>query len=573
MTWTFQLTLALDPRLDSGDHVSMHICPWHICMTSRPRYENQSCGSVTQFCQATSATLSLKNASFRAEIGCCSQLLPVPSGLLRCAPSFYMPSVHLPSRDDHVSIWYTTNSTYGNVGSFDPGKPTVALLHPLFLDSSWLTRHFDDPRLSSDYNLVAFDQRNQGRSRCRPSALHDCYVDAADLASAIQALMLPPAHFLAFECISVNAVLRLAALWPELVLSLSLCNVPPPTELKWVFNAYDELLQMWCYAPDLDSFEYAGNEVVTFMTGETDNVDLQDDLIAYWEKTTPPGKRYRIVELVNIMMNRTILSKKELARITCPILIIQNEHSTVAPLKYAEALRDEIKDATGAEPRFYVIRGAKACVSIIPGSASLVNRVFTGFLSQLPRSRSDLRPPAIPTLERTRLALQTLSELVGDPSVAHRNPRSLLSFSCVTPEVAKSQLESLKFYAKDIDKTYCPLGRDGRPIRKYSERKQSHHWFHGDSRGISHVDTEVLIAAQQNVRPPSPERPLDGSLTANGLDLVTDAVAQDGRMRRTTVNTSSVEKQVIKGSMSKVVTQSTTLKGTAQGIPLSKSHV
>ena len=38
--------------------------------------------------------------------------------------------------------------------------------------------------------------------------------------------------------------------------------------LKWVFNAYDELLQLWCYAPDLDSFEHAGNEVVTFMTGE-----------------------------------------------------------------------------------------------------------------------------------------------------------------------------------------------------------------------------------------------------------------------------------------------------------------
>lgn len=112
------------------------------------------------------------------------------------------------------------------------------------------------------------------------------------------------------------------------------------------------------------------------------------------------------------------------------------------------------------------LSGAKACMSIISGSASLVNRVFTAFLSQLPRTRSDLRRPAIPALERTRLALQTLAELVGDPSIAHRNPRSLLSFSCVTPEVAKSQQESLKFYAKDIDKTYCPLGRDGRPIRR-----------------------------------------------------------------------------------------------------------
>ena len=156
--------------------------------------------------------------------------------------------------------------------------------------------------------------------------------------------------------------------------------------------------------------------------------------------------------------------------------------------------------------RRLLVLGAKACMSLIPGNASLVNRVFAGFLSQLPRSRSDLHSPAIPTFERARMALQTLSELVGDPSIAHRNPRSSLSFSCVTPEVAKSQLESLRFYSKDIDKTYCPLGRDGRPIRKYnkvsfrpkmtrflhydyrySERKLSYHWFHGDNRGISHV--------------------------------------------------------------------------------------
>lgn len=116
--------------------------------------------------------------------------------------------------------------------------------------------------------------------------------------------------------------------------------------------------------------------------------------------------------------------------------------------------------------RLFVL-GGKACISVIPGSASLVNRVFAGFLSQLPRARSDLRTPVVPTLDRTRKALHTLSELVGDPTIAHRNPRSMLSFSCVTPEIAKSQLESLRSYSKDIDNVYCPLGMDGRPIRKY----------------------------------------------------------------------------------------------------------
>jgi len=97
-----------------------------------------------------------------------------------------MPYIDIPSKDDYVSLWYTTNSVYGNVGAFDPERPTCILLHPTFLDSTWLIRHFDDPRLSQDYNLIAFDQRTSGVSRCRPSPRHDSYVDAADLAMACQ---------------------------------------------------------------------------------------------------------------------------------------------------------------------------------------------------------------------------------------------------------------------------------------------------------------------------------------------------------------------------------------------------
>lgn len=110
--------------------------------------------------------------------------------------------------------------------------------------------------------------------------------------------------------------------------------------------------------------------------------------------------------------------------------------------------------------------GAKACLNILPGSASIVNQVFSKFLAQLPRTRSDIIPATISIHERSKVALLKLAEFVGDPSIAHRDPRSPLSFSCVKPEVAKSQLENLEFYAKDLDKAYCPLGRDGRPMRK-----------------------------------------------------------------------------------------------------------
>lgn len=44
---------------------------------------------------------------------------------------------------------------------------------------------FEDARLSSRYNLMAFDMRCAGRSSSRPSGAHDTWVDAADLAFAL----------------------------------------------------------------------------------------------------------------------------------------------------------------------------------------------------------------------------------------------------------------------------------------------------------------------------------------------------------------------------------------------------
>jgi hypothetical protein len=93
-----------------------------------------------------------------------------------------MPYVDLFSTNDYASIWYRTNSRFGNVGSFEPDKPTIVILHPLFLDSTWLDSHFGDPRLNSAFNIIAFDMRVCGKSFCQPSGFHDSWVEAADLA-------------------------------------------------------------------------------------------------------------------------------------------------------------------------------------------------------------------------------------------------------------------------------------------------------------------------------------------------------------------------------------------------------
>lgn len=159
-----------------------------------------------------------------------------------------MPWVDLHSATDYASIFYTTNTFCYNVSAFDPEKPTIVLLHPVFLDSTWLDLQMGDPRLNKEYNMIAFDMRSCGQSTCRPSGQHDSWVDAADLAFCFQVhvsrtlgrghwliilhffqkLYLPPSHILALEGTSIYCALRFAALcalcrylpWKHLLTSL-----------------------------------------------------------------------------------------------------------------------------------------------------------------------------------------------------------------------------------------------------------------------------------------------------------------------------------------------------------------
>lgn len=102
--------------------------------------------------------------------------------LVALSPSDTMPYVDLVSSDDYAAIWYTTNAPACNVSGFDPAKPTLIMLHPLFLDSSWMHPQLDDPRLNANFNIIVFDLRTSGKSLYRPSGRYDLWVTAADLA-------------------------------------------------------------------------------------------------------------------------------------------------------------------------------------------------------------------------------------------------------------------------------------------------------------------------------------------------------------------------------------------------------
>ncbi|KAH8107665.1 alpha/beta-hydrolase [Cristinia sonorae] len=476
-----------------------------------------------------------------------------------------MPYVDLLSKEDFTSIWYMTNTPSGNVGAFDPDKPTIVMLPPIHLDSGWRYPQLDDPRLSQKYNIIAFDLRVTGKSIYRFNGKYDLWVAAADLAHSFHYLGLPPAHIFASEILSYTAC-RFASLFPDLCLSLTLCNIPAQSEMKAVFDAYDELCQLWGYAEDLETFEHANKLLLSYCASPTSHVDIQDEIVGYWQMEYPPWRRSHIISFAQVCLNRTEMTAAELAGITAPTLIIQADKNPLYPPQNAENLQNALVNVPGGA-MIYMVKAEIGFITLF--SASIVNQTFAKFLARQPRARSDI-PLRVHSCEQImKPALEKLASYKMDSSILSRDPTCALSFSCLPADVCQAQSDAVAVFAKNQRKAWSPLGLDGRPLRKFSERQS--HWLADD--GYTYTQAEQVKqkkeekkrsksskTSKQEPPPPmpSPPRPAPPPLPTVEL-LETEPVSQQeqqvARARRLLIETTlgASEQQVVKGTMAKVV--------------------
>jgi len=286
-------------------------------------------------------------------------------------------------------------------------------------------------------------------------------------------------------------------------------SVPSPTELEVYFHTCDELIHMWAHADDLDTLEFALMQVIAYIAGSDVSVDLADEVIAYYETAYPPFNRHRLAQIGNVLMSRVALTKKELAAIRQPCLLIHGDKNQIHPIQHAfNMVADLVNAKDGA--KMYTIKGGQGYISVVPTTASVCNRVFLQFLSRLPEARSELRPPRDTLEEYISHGLENLAELAGDPSIAERDPLSPMSFSRISVAVQLLQVENYMAAAKEARKAFSPLGSDGRPMRKYSERKHDH-WFQGDRSWMSYVENipdaeEVVEHPEKHVGAPAEDQ-------------------------------------------------------------------
>ncbi|KAI0069186.1 alpha/beta-hydrolase [Artomyces pyxidatus] len=456
-----------------------------------------------------------------------------------------MPYVDILAHDDYLSFWYTTNTLNCNVSGFDPAKPTILLIPPLAFDSSWLSNQFGDPRLNGSYNMIAFDSRFAGRTRSRPNPSIDLWVEAADLALACQTLQLHSVHIWAEESLAVNVALRFALLFPDMCLSLALITVGPPTELPSYHSSFEETVRMWSFAEDLDGLEHAAHLFLNLTVGYDLDPEETDNIVSYWQTTYPPFQRVRLAGAINLTSNRIPLSSYQLSLITQPVLILHGENNALHPIKHAQQLSEDLQNSNVS---LSVLKGCAGYLSLIPTCASILNKIYVKFVSRIPPPESTPLPVPIPI--SMKRALATLAGLVDRPMITMRDPMSPMSFSVVTPEVEKQQREVFISFIRGQTAAFSPLGEDGRPLRKFSERKDGH-WSNGDHQGMSHAggpDSATLKLPSNKSNPPAREKT---ETMMRPPEPVTLEMVIDSGLRRTGFSTYSVDKLSLRTTLSR----------------------
>lgn len=372
-----------------------------------------------------------------------------------------MPTVSI---SHELELNYICNAPSNDPLRFDHSRPTIVLLHGCWVDSSWLKYHFNDPRLVDHYNLIGFDARACGQTKSPILPSRDSWVDASDLAVALSLLGIQKCHIFAIQCTSVHAAYRFALLYPEMTLSLCLCQLPANVEPDWVLQAHEELIEAMCFPPDLETIERAYIETNYLLFSGMLTPDQSDEICAYWQTQFPATKRINTIQSSLPISQRVSLTDSMFKRLQMPILVLQGEKYVTSPIYQAE---EEVSKMPHGQ--LLIVRGGPESFTLVPSCATVVNRVYSTFLSRLPAYQPFI--PVIRSKERTyALGLQRLSQIFEDPSISQREPIDA-SFSMISPEKIAEIAAILAHFEKDQDKALTALDSDGRPIKRISEVK------------------------------------------------------------------------------------------------------
>ncbi|KAF7326012.1 AB hydrolase-1 domain-containing protein [Mycena kentingensis (nom. inval.)] len=276
-----------------------------------------------------------------------------------------MPSVKVKSIAGSASIHYTISTPKNaNAKSIDKNLPTVIFLHPVYIASDLFELQFADPNLRR-FNLIALDLRSHGETSGKVGATYGREEAAADVAKFMEALRLPPCHFVGVSmgaCIS----LQMSISFPDKCLSLTMVSPLPLTEPEDVAEGRMEIHDCW-----VEAFKGSKVDQTALLDAVCGALQLgfsgqQTSLIkALIARAVPhalknwgPSKlvEYRIAT-ADFFIKRKAQTAAAVSRIRCPIKLVHCGADIAYALEYTEEVR-ALLHANGVDVTLVEVPGA-----------------------------------------------------------------------------------------------------------------------------------------------------------------------------------------------------------------------
>ncbi|GAA5981571.1 hypothetical protein JCM11641_004101 [Rhodosporidiobolus odoratus] len=361
-------------------------------------------------------------------------------------------------------------------------KPSMLLLAPSFLNSTYLEPYVE--AFKDGFDVTTLELRSIGRSRNAGSATYDYWVAAADIASTMEALHLPPSHVFGAGCLAFQAALKLALLFPDQVLSLSLVGAPTLFAPPRALTAFQEITEAWVRPSDEEDWVDVTGGIGEFLLGEKkwDNADDDwDRVIGTVARRYSPYSAQQIFTVTSPNQRDPGLTPELVATIRQPILFIQGDNDLCFGLDEVE---EQSRRFTGArELEFHAIAGGPHLLAVT--HTPEVIAFMQPFLSR----HTPAPLPALTPID-SLTALKYAASLAKDPKIALRNPHHPESFSLLPADekaaIAKHLAEMVEIERTcEFDLPMCfqrqdweaPKLKDGEEERRWTWSTREDHFL------------------------------------------------------------------------------------------------
>lgn len=197
--------------------------------------------------------------------------------------------------------------------------PAIVLSPLLYLDTSIYKPIID--LFADEYRVITYDHRGQGQS-ARNTKKSDLATSTKDAAALIEYLHAEPCHFVG-NCLGAFVGLNLAVQRPDLLKSCTLMGAVPEG------SAAREMKDMDQYLDGLkkDGPRLGMQSLVNKVFGASFRASVDPLIVERREKIIQHFKDISIDELENArqVFHRQTISKEELQKIECPVLIIAGD--------------------------------------------------------------------------------------------------------------------------------------------------------------------------------------------------------------------------------------------------------